>query len=368
MHSGNETGSYTLTVTLIADDHGDDPASATEVTLGETIRGNTQYIGERDYFRFRAEKGQFFRINTEVPPAPYDQWLIVRLKDAKGHEVWPWGKTWEAPETGDFYLDVGYNISIGSYTLTVAQTPPPPGDDHGNYVTAATPIVVGETVNGSVDYEGDVDYFRFTADRDQPFRIEIESRDMDHWHPYLYDANGRLLEDSLHRISEEPRGWFTRWFSWKAPLQGVYYISASGWDRTGAYTLTIVALTDDHGDSATSATALVVGKSVGGNIDYQGDTDYIKFRAQGGHTYRIEVSPDTLPGATITLYDSAAQALAVGWDRVNIGCSDCGEDWAKDARRPIIWEAPTSGDYYVKVEARLETVGSYELAIDRFTE
>ena len=105
-----------------------------------------------------------------------------------------------------------------------------------------------------------------------------------------------------------------------------------------------------------------------GNIDYQGDIDYIEFQAEGGRTYRIEILPDTLPGSTIRLYDSASQALAVGWDRVNIFCSDCGDDWARNAQRPILWEAPSSGHYYVAVEARLESVGSYELAIDRCAE
>ena len=68
--SGGETGSYTFTVTPIDDDHGNGLASATEVTLGETTGGNTQYMGDRDYFRFRAEKGRFYRIDTTPPPPP----------------------------------------------------------------------------------------------------------------------------------------------------------------------------------------------------------------------------------------------------------------------------------------------------------
>ena len=275
-----------------------------------------------------------------------------------------WGKIWEAPKAGDFYIGAELPYLMGPYTLTVTQIPVPTADDHGNHRTAATAIVVGENVSGYTNYDGDVDYFRFTADTDRPYRIQVESRDLNHWGTYLYDPNGSNLSLPLLTTTEDS----TSWFTWKATGREVYYISVSGWDRIGAYTLTVVPLIDDHGDSATSATALAAGKSVEGRIDYQGDMDYVKFRAEGGRTYRIEILPDTLPGSTIRLYDSASQALAVGWDRVNISCIDCGDDWAKHARQPIIWEAPSSGHYYVAVEARLESVGSYELAIDRCTE
>ena len=362
--SSNETGSYTFTVTPIDDDYGEGLASATEVTLGETIRGNTQYIEDSDYFRFRAEQRRLYRLDTTPLELPSGGEVRLQLQDSKGDKVELWGKIWEAPETGDFYIRLETPYFMSPYTLTVAQVPVPIADDHGNYRAAATAIVVGENVGGSMNYDGDVDYFRFTADTDQPYHIEVESREIYHLGTELYDSAGRYLDRPLQITKEETR----RLFTWKASGQGVHYISVSGWDRTGAYTLTIVPITDDHGDSATSATALAAGKSVEGNIDYQDDMDYFEFRAEGGRTYRIEILPDTLPGSTIRLYDSASQALAVGWDSVNIGCIGCGDDWARHARQPIIWEAPSSGHYYVAVEARLESVGSYELAIDRCAE
>ena len=362
--SSNKTGSYTFTVTPIDDDYGEGLASATEVTLGEPIRGSTQYMGDRDYFRFRAEQGRLYRMDTHPPETPSGWGMSLQLQDSKGDEVELWGNIWEAPETGDFYIRVETPYSMAPYTLTVAQMPVPAADDHSNHRAAATAIVVGENVDGSMNYDGDVDYFRFTADTDQPYRIGVESRDMNNWSTKLYDSDGRHLNPLLRLTTEDSR----RWFTWKAPGLDIYYISVSGWDRIGAYTLTVVPITDDHGDSATSATALAAGKSVKGSIDYQGDMDYIEFRAEGGRTYRIEIFPDTLLGSTIRLYDSASQALAVGWDRVNISCIDCGDDWARHARQPIIWEAPSSEHYYVAVEARLESVGSYELAIDSCAE
>ena len=363
--SGSETGSYTFTVTPIDDDHGKDIASATGIALGEPIEGDADYAGDRDYFRFRAEKGQLYRIDAFNPPTSYDRSMRLQLQDSKGNEVELWGKIWEAPETGDYYIGVEYPYSMGPYTLTVAQIQIPTADDHSNHRTAvATAIAVGKKANGYVNYDGDVDYFQFTADADQLYRIEVESGDLDHWDTKLYDSDGRHLSLLLPLAREGSRMWFT----WKAPAREVHYISVSRWEHTGVYALTVVPVTDDHGDSAASATSLDVGKFQEGEIDYRGDVDYFSFWADCGRAYRIEILPDTLPGATIKLYDSESRALAVGWDRVKIGCSDCGEEWEKNARKPIVWQAPSSGYYYVTVEARLETVGSYELAIDHSTE
>lgn len=360
--SGSETGSYAFTVTPINDDHGEGPESATELTLGEPIRGNTDHLEDRDYFRFRADKGWFYRIEASAPLTRRGVRLL--LLDPKGDEVSLWGKIWEAPETRDFNIALETPYSMGPYELTISQMPVPPADDHGNYRTTATAIVVAENVSGFLTYDGDVDHFRFTADADQPYRVQVKSRSMDYWSTELHDSNGRHLSRLLRVTTEDS----TKWFTWKAPGRDVYYISVTAREQIGGYTLAVVPVTDDHGDSVTSATARAPGESVVGSIDYQGDIDYVRFRAEAGHIYRIEVLRDTLLSSNIKLYDSASQVLAEGWDMVNISCSDCGDDWAEHALKPITWEAPTSAHYYVAVEAGFDGLGSYELAIDRFTE
>ena len=41
-----------LTVTVVADDHGDDLASATPVTIGDTVDDAIEYTDDYDYFAF----------------------------------------------------------------------------------------------------------------------------------------------------------------------------------------------------------------------------------------------------------------------------------------------------------------------------
>ena len=180
--SGYATGSYTFTATQIDDDHGKDIASATEVALGEPIEGNAQYMGDLDYFQFRAENGRFYWMDAVSPPTPYDRRTHLGLQDSKGDGLRLGGKIWEAPETGDFYAVVETPYSMGPYTLTVARIQVPPADDHSNHRTAAaTAIAVGKKVSGYINYDGDIDYFQFTADADQPYRIQVESTELDYW-------------------------------------------------------------------------------------------------------------------------------------------------------------------------------------------
>ena len=40
-------------------------------------------------------------------------------------------------------------------------------DDHGNDIDDATAIRVGADVRGALDYDGDIDYFRFQAEQGQ---------------------------------------------------------------------------------------------------------------------------------------------------------------------------------------------------------
>ena len=56
-------------------------------------------------------------------------------------------------------------FDAGSYTLTVSHSTIV--DDHGNDIDDATVAAVAVDVEGVIDYEGDSDYFRFTAEEGQ---------------------------------------------------------------------------------------------------------------------------------------------------------------------------------------------------------
>ena len=97
-----------------------------------------------------------------------------------------------------------------------------------------------------------------------------------------------------------------------------------------------------------SATSITVGKSVRGDKDFQGDTEFFSFQSEAGQTYRIELSSSLLYGKSpgspwpLTLYDSGGLELAA-FDQATY------------------WEAQKSGPLYIAV-AKSQT-DSYSLTV-----
>ena len=114
-------------------------------------------------------------------------------------------------------------------------------DDHGNSEGDATAIRVGTDVRGALDYDDDIDFFRFQAERGQSYQIDVALGTLDDSIVELYDADGSLLD-----INDDGERLF-----WEAPSSGERYIAVVGYG-IGTYTLTVV-IVDDHGDTAEDA-------------------------------------------------------------------------------------------------------------------
>ena len=140
-----DTGSYRLTVTRagIPDDHGNFQANATDIAIGETVRGHLEDGIDTDTFRFVTQAGQEYHAVVEyvtldnvleqakgIPPADVHVWGSrsspgtlqvydqdkVRLDD--GHSV-----TWVSPSSGPYYFAIeSLNRSIGTYTLRISES------------------------------------------------------------------------------------------------------------------------------------------------------------------------------------------------------------------------------------------------------
>ena len=209
-------------------------------------------------------------------------------------------------------------------------------DDHADEREDATSIELGESVSGMVDYEGDVDFFHFTAQQDVVYRVAVELAIEADWTIALYDAGGQQQDLA-----------FSAPIFWEAPMSDLFYVEFNAWtEELGSYTLTVSLATDDHGNSPSTPTRLAVGDSVEGTMDYNTDLDYFVFPAEGGQSYTISVEPGTLPEAQLTLYsiDRVLQDFGIG---------------------PINWQAPASGDYYIEAGA-FGSTGTYTLSVTAF--
>ena len=105
---------------------------------------------------------------------------------------------WEAPDSGDYYAKVEASRSArdgtGSYTLTISLSDIQ--DDHANDTDSATAVAVGVDTQGTLDYEGDADFFRFTATVGQLYQIDVALGTLDNSVAVLLDSNGWSMESN----------------------------------------------------------------------------------------------------------------------------------------------------------------------------
>ena len=203
-------------------------------------------------------------------------------------------------------------------------------DDHGNDIDDATAIRVGADVRGALDYDGDIDFFRFQAERGQSYQIDVAPGTLDDSIVSLFDSDGWLDTNDDYGDTLASR------LYWNAPSSGERYVLVSAYG-TGTYTLTVSLsdIIDDHGDSEGDATAIRVGAEVRGALDYDGDIDFFRFQAERGQSYQIDVALGTLDDSIVDLYD-------VGWSLLSSN-----DDYGDTCASRLYWVAPSSGERYV---------------------
>ena len=108
-------------------------------------------------------------------------------------------------------------------------------------------------------------------------------------------------------------------------------------------------LPDDHPGELEGATALTVGVAVDGALEVSFDEDAFSFAAEQGKLYAIDVAPGTLSDPWLELLDAGGLIL------------DQNDDAGDSLAPRIVWEAPDSGWYYVKVGGW--GTGSYTLTV-----
>ena len=124
------SGEYTITAEAVADDHGNSSRTATGVSVGETVAGNIEFGTDVDYFAVDLEAGGHYSFQTSLGSLPDSVlylygpggWEILDYSDDISYPEDPSSRiewiaetsgtyyvaveSYEAPETGDYTLDV----------------------------------------------------------------------------------------------------------------------------------------------------------------------------------------------------------------------------------------------------------------------
>ena len=108
-------------------------------------------------------------------------------------------------------------------------------------------MTVGETVQGTLEYENDIDLFVFQAEEGVLYQIDVALGTLSDSLVGLYDADEReLAYNDDHGDSLASRVF------WQASRSGAYYIAVEGYD-TGSYTLTVTTPTTTPPEENTGA-------------------------------------------------------------------------------------------------------------------
>ncbi len=358
--------SVTLTDLPEADDHGNDFESATRIAVGETVAIVLKSSDDKDVLVFLAEPAAAYVITLQLDGAyvraTEGKGPIVALYDAGGQELARLEEydffqnkiMWQAVTAGDHYIAVGDGAISASFTLTVTggeATEQLERDDHGNSEGDATAIGVGADVRGALDYDDDIDYFRFQAEQGKFYQIDVALGTLDDSELLLLDSDGwELAYNDDHGDTYASR------LYWEAPSSGERYVLVGGayTSSQGTYTLTVSLsdLIDDHGNDIDDATAIGVGADVRGALNYDDDIDYFRFQAERGQSYQIDVALGTLDDSIVDLYDTDWSFL------------DTNDDYGDTYASRLYWEAPSSGERYVLVGgAYTSSQGTYTLTV-----
>lgn len=332
------------------DDHGNDLANATPISLNSSTEGVIEEAGDLDVFSLEIPVlGALTLYTTGNINA------VGRLLDSHGQLI----AESDSDASGNFrlvssvfegtvYVEVSAaSESTGSYQLVAAFDEADLNldlDDHGNDIDSATFVSLAEDIVGSIEQAGDQDLFRFSLDAD--LRVSVFTRGSTDTSGELMDSDGAVL------ASDQDSGDGGNFLLRADLAAGEYFVRVfADEDVTGTYVLHIedALANDDHGDTRDQATRVQVGAETTGTINLVGDIDY----------FRIELAePGLLTVYTTGSLDTYGRLTSED-GRINLRDDDDGYNFnfhiSSDVHADI---------YYIEVTGYQEKVGDYLLHIE----
>ena len=391
------TGSYRLSVTEVVDDYLDDEATEGSVDVGGSATGTVDFWGDRDWFAVTLEAGTSYRIDLEGASTgqgtladPY----LRSIRNARGDDLDGTfndhggegrnSRVYFSPGAdGTYYIVAsGDGNELGTYTLSVAEgaqvEPPasvsePAGEDFPADATTSGSVLVGESVRGRIDRNGDRDWFAVTLEAGTNYRIDLEGRDSrvgTMRNPELfgiYRPDGSLVSGrtgSNQGTQANDRAFY------QPETSGEYYLCVSHggpYDRpTGTYRLSVKEVEDDDYSAETDTAGTVeVGGRATGKIETPHDHDWFAVTLEGGTRYWIDLARGSPSSERLSIpylrgvYDADGTLVE---DTATVGIARGGAWGHYTARLAFVPE--TSGDYYIAAGGAYRYTGTYRLSVN----
>lgn len=362
------TAALLMALPAAAQDQPGDNSTTATLSLGATIDGAIDPAADVDWYRLRLEQGQRYTVTLDgvgEPGQAVDPMLSLYINgeqvafndDANG--TLNAQMTYIATASGEAIVEARAfsEAATGAYRLTANATPLP-ADDAGNDSNTRARITAGRTINGAIEYEGDVDWYRLSTRTDQRYRIALSAAE---------GANGSLTDPYLRIIGadgEELAGNDDTADSLNSAIDfvprsnGDVFIEASAYANAyeGAYTLNVTA--ERLPRDATSADRntrgrLSAGQTINASLDFPTDHDWYRIRLEEGQSYRFRLARDgdnALGDPLIKIYGADGAELAMD------------DDGGGNLNSYLEFTAPTTGNYFVEARGFSDdATGDYAL-------
>lgn len=239
-------------------------------------------------------------------------------------------------------LTVGLFLMLGTIVSAYGQ---------GDSLATATPISIGSSVSGAIDFGGNLDYFSVQISSSGTFTAYTTGST---------DTFGDLFNSGGSTVAYNDDDPYPNFRISALVSAGTYYVRVRHYSTggTGNYTLYTEFTSsggggsggggsgDDHGNTTGTASVVSANSSVSGTIDYNGDIDFFQLQLSSSGTLSVSTS-----GYTDTygyLWDSGGSTLIYNDDNPfpNFGFTI----------------SLNPGTYYVKVRHYSTGTGAYTLS------
>lgn len=294
--------------------------------MAGSVTGHFETRGDRDTFRVWFEAGKTYQVRSDSA-APL--LLTIQLPDGAPFAPPIYSSnylTFVAPVTGDYWVTAEDYGGSQVYQITATDlNDPTPG-------SLATTLTLGVGESRSVDagppYTGD-DWYAVNLVAGQSYFLK-SSNMVDAL--YLTDSTGKVLtvqDDQLHFTATE---------------SGTYYAGINVFGGGGAYTLSLEAVTDDHGETAANAGTLAIGSPSSGVWETAKDADWYAITLTAGESYRFALSTDNGRYGLTKVYDAAGNFVSA---------------LPGDASGATIFAPKVTGTYYVSASTGVDFYNPY---------
>jgi hypothetical protein len=290
--SAEATGAYRLGVSaedVPPDDAGGDASTRARVAVGRTSNGNIEYEGDIDWYRLSARTGNRYNITLAGAGEGGLGDPVLRVLDRDGNVL---AENDDADGSlnsalqfipaanGDVFIEArGYGDGYtGGYALDVSAERLP-RDNVGNSTSTGGRINAGQTINGTLDFPSDADWYRVRLTEGESYRFTLDaSGDSPIGDPLIRLRDSRGEEVA---VDDDGGDGLNSYLEFTASSTGTYYVEASSFtgDATGGYTL--AARTGDiPADASTDASLSPEGDYREGVLAPAGDRDWYRLDAR----------------------------------------------------------------------------------------